>query len=545
MVSSQGIKSALFSRTLLAVSALIDGVLRLPEDIIVPLVSVTGGLFGNPRIGFVTTWFLFYMILYNFAHLPYSYLDTGETEIPRNAFGFRIVFATSGVGLGIAIQQFAGQSSLLMLALLGGLPVGGVFLAYLSVYHNWNLFNPQGKAMVILKSLNPVGEENESGLEYEGWLGYYGTATYFFGLAGVFGLPVILAAFVVHILILAYPVLDILILIWAVSGHFFSRVLIGPSKKRVQNLGFDLERFLINVVEQATRSVYGMFVTAFALGGVLWSVLYLAIAVRVTAYAIETIVTVARLDPSMVTGIWLNPSYVLTGILLPVWNIFGAVVLLFFSGSYSLWVWIRELQRLPHFLDISEERTTVSELEPVTRVYGFVAVPIVAYITTIPMATADTQSVVVGYALVWPTILAGGLWTIRKTRQQSWQPVATEHRWVCTGSIFQMFVSLIAGRTSDLTDVIAGTRSLVSLFVYEFGVTVILILIAMFSTIIRNQERLHGIQRYSVEGLLIIIGAIVAVGSVVIPSGNTFSFVLAAICLGFGLFLWIAEYYLR
>lgn len=229
MVSSQAIKSASSSRKLLAVSALTDGILRLPENIIVPLVSVTGGLFGNSRIGFVTTWFLFYMVLYNFAHLGYKHLDTKETEIPRTAFGFRIVFATSGVGLGMAIQQFVDQSEHLMLALLGGFLVGGVFLVYLSVYHNWNLFDPQGKGVVVLKSFNPIGEGNEPGLEYEGWLGYFGTITYFLGLAGVFGLPVILAAVVLRILILAYPVLDILFFIWAVSGGFFRGSRWGPA----------------------------------------------------------------------------------------------------------------------------------------------------------------------------------------------------------------------------------------------------------------------------------------------------------------------------
>lgn len=283
--------------------------------------------------------------------------------------------------------------------------------------------------------------------------------------------------------------------------------------------------------------------TVFALLGVLSSVIYFATAVRVTPFVIGTIVTAARLDPSVVTAIRLDPSYALMGILVPVWNIFGAVVLLFFGGSYSIWVWIRELQRLSHFLDISEERTTVSESEPVTRVYGFVAVPVAAFVTTVPMATADTQSVMVGYALVWPTILAGGLWTIRKTRQQSWQPVATEHRWVYAGLIFQMFMMMIGTRISGLPDVIAGTRSLVSLFGVPVGVTVILTLAAMMPTITRYQKRSHGIRRYSAEGLLIIIGTLVAVGSVVVPSGNGFSFVLAGICLGFGLFSCIFKYH--
>lgn len=88
------------SRSLLAGSALLDLVFRLPEDIITPGLSLASGLVGSPTVGFVTTWLMITVAFYTFAPLGYSHLDV----LPRDTPGFRGIFAAGAIGLGLVIQ---------------------------------------------------------------------------------------------------------------------------------------------------------------------------------------------------------------------------------------------------------------------------------------------------------------------------------------------------------------------------------------------------------------------------------------------------------
>jgi hypothetical protein len=160
------------------------------------------------------------------------------------------------------------------------------------------------------------------------------------------------------------------------------------------------------------------------------------------------------------------------------------------------------------------------------------------------MFTFDAQPVVIGYAFVWPVVLAGGLWTVQKTFYRSWQRVATEHRWVYTGLIFQTVAFWIGTSLPRLADTVAGTRSPASLLVVPLGVTVLLTFCAAIPTIGRYENQYDDIRQYSLVGLLIGLGAFAAVGSMIVPTNlDVFVIALAAVCLGFGLLLGAVRYY--
>lgn len=121
-----------------------DLAVKLPEDVFAPLVSITGGIFDSPLIGFITTWLMFAIALYKFGPLAYSRLDV----LPQRKAGFRGIFAASAVVLGIGWQQTLNLNEdyrlgvLLAVMLPGTIICGGLSVTYLVKYHGWDMRAP-------------------------------------------------------------------------------------------------------------------------------------------------------------------------------------------------------------------------------------------------------------------------------------------------------------------------------------------------------------------------------------------------------------------
>jgi len=524
--------------TVLGVSALADGLLRLPEDVLAPMVSLTGGFLADPRIGFVTTWILFYTALYTFAHLAFGFLSVeGETEIPRTAFGFRNLFATTGVILALAIYQIEALETLLLVVTPGMFVAGASFLGYLSVFHEWDLRDPRGRGVEVLERFTPhqkVTAEIERDLAYEGWLGHLGLAVYLLALSTIFGIPVAIAAVILQILVYSFPIPDFLFLGWAVSAQLIPRVSVGPGRDHILDVEFDLERYFLDTIEHATRSMQGFFLVMYCMLGAFLSASYLFVAVGNLPDTAELVFL----------GIRLLASGVSIFDMVPAWNVLGVVSLLLLAGSYGLWVWIRELQRLPHFLDRWEDREIETTTEPLPRVYGFVGVPIIALLSTGIFVAFDARPVIVGYAVIWPVILAIGFFTVRATFRRDIQRVTGEHRWIYGGFIAQTFTSLLGFSLPTIADTLAADRLPLSQLVTPVGSAVLLVIVALIPSISKYEEQYDDIRRYSLVGLLLVLGSLAAVGSSWIPAEYRFgAHVLAGISLGFSLVLGIARYH--
>jgi hypothetical protein len=252
------------ARVSLGTSALADIVARFPADLLAPLLSISGGTLGSPAVGFVTTWVMFGVAFWTFGPYAYRHLadDDSGSDLPRETLGFRAIFTISSVSFGVLLQRVASVGPAILLLVPGAFLSGALFLAYLVREHQWNLKAASGEAVALLDAFTPGQDaqaEIESDLAYEGLLGVFGLLFYLLAVMFILGLPTVLAAFAVQILVYAYPLPEIVFLGWAVSAAVAPRLSVGPSKNRILKFEFEFERVLLEMVEYATRSTQGFF----------------------------------------------------------------------------------------------------------------------------------------------------------------------------------------------------------------------------------------------------------------------------------------------
>jgi hypothetical protein len=407
----------------------------------------------------------------------------------------------------------------------------------LSQYHGWDLTDPHGKGVAVLELFTPrneIADEIETDLTYEGWLGRLGKTVYLGALSVVFGLPVALAAVVLQVLVYAFPIPDILFFGWAVSARLVPQVSIGPDRRRLLDLEFDMEEYFLDAIEHATRSIQGLFLTMFVVLGALVSSISLFVAVGIAPNALETF----RLG---IEGVLIGAPL---DALRPIWNFCGALLLIVFAGSHGLWVWLRELQRLPHFLDRWEDRNSQSGSSPVARVYGFVGASTLAWLmaTTFVFLRGPAVSTII--AVAWPIIFVLGLWTVRQTSQRDTVDVTGEHRWIYAG----FTVQLVAYRVGVSLDVFVGAalgkRPLAPLLVLPVGVVVMVCLVAAIPTVARYENQYDDIRRFGLVGLLVVLGAVAGFGYLVVPARYELgALALAVVSVASGALLTVVRYF--
>jgi hypothetical protein len=492
----------------------VDLAVKLPEDVFAPLVSITGGIFDSPLIGFITTWLMFTIALYKFGPLAYSRLDV----LPQRKAGFRGIFAASAVVLGIGWQQTLNLNEdyrlgvLLAVMLPGTTICGGLLVTYLVKYHGWDMRDPRGNAVEVLNSIAPqedVRADIESDLAYEGWLGRLATISFLLAVILVLTFPVVLAVVIVQALFYAFPVPDLIFLGWAVSTYLFPLIPVAPTRNPVAHLRFDFEKYLVDAVENATRSLQGLFMTTWILLGLLFSGGYLFIAVGVVPQVFGMI------------GLTLGglPATISFEVLLILWNWIGVLVMLIFAGTLGLWVWIRELHRLPHFLDIWENRTTRLGVTPMIRVPGFVIIPVVGWLLTVAFVVySDSRVIAIGYSILWPLFVGLG---VRKVLYQPYQrsirSIGTEHIWIVSGIILQVVTLWTAVELDRLLNALSGSESILSVLTVPIGMTVLVFLTTTIPIINRYESQYDDFRRYTLVGMLLGLGTLAAGGLLVVP----------------------------
>ncbi|AZH24505.1 hypothetical protein [Haloplanus aerogenes] len=511
---------------LLGGSALVDLVVRLPEDVLAPLVSVTGGFLGSPAVGFVTTWVMFAVALYTFCHLAYDHVDV----LPADAVGFRTVFTACAVALAVGILRVDRFVVLFLLFLPGLFLSGGALLGYLVRYHEWDVTDDAGRGVSLIQFVTPHADDTASelatDLAYDGWLGRLAATCYVLALTAILGLPILFAAFATHVLLYAFPIPDLLFLGWASAVRVLPRLDIGPNRPRVLRLEFAFDRFLIDTIEHATRCIQGMIVTGFVFFGLLFAAGYLFVAVTaIGPVAVEMVGFVVGIEGTLLLWAW-----------------GGALLTTTFAGCHGLWVWIRELRRLPQFLDIWEGRTLAADDRTPSRVTGFVAVSLVCWLST----AAFVVDGVLGYrqyAVLWPALVLVGIWTIHHTVRRSAQPVTVEHGWITAGLVVQP-VAFVAGTSAgSVAAALSDPDALLSVLTPPIAVAILLLIVAAIPVVTRYDDAGDG-TRYGIVGLLFVLGCLAAGGSTVVPPPYRFAaLVLWAMGWGFAVFLGAVRYF--
>ncbi|XGI83039.1 hypothetical protein ACEU6E_07085 [Halorutilales archaeon Cl-col2-1] len=445
----------------LGASVILDIVTRLPEDLIAPLISITGGIFGSSEMALLTTWFMFAVALYNLAPLAYSYLGNKIPSFPNEKPGIRIIFTIGSVLfgnlLGYALPNFIPSSLHPGYLFISYLFVGFLFLVYLSRVRDWDLFDPQGKA--ILTRLHFTIEETEdsefkSQLNQEDWVKIVGSSSLLLTFASViYFIPTFAAAVVLLISMISYPLPDFIFLGWAISYRLFPRLSVGPNRNRLMNFEFDFEKVLIDSIENTTRGPIGMNMIFFIFLGIISSVaLFSTGSIYFDLVSDDIAESLINSNSSISIRDWLS-----------MWNLIGGGVLIFFAIGYGIWAWIRELYRLPHYLDTWDGKNTASNKDLITRPPGFNAISIIAfflhviYVIITPIRYID--SINIAFGLLWPFFIIIGIWSVQLTHSKSKtsQSVEYEHIWIFVGFSLQL-ISLAFG--SDLLVIIETGKAI-------------------------------------------------------------------------------------
>ena len=484
------------SRVQIGGSAVLDLLVRLPDDILAPLLSVTGGLVGSPVVGFGTTWLLFGVILYRLGPLAYGHLDV----LPANQRGFRAIFALSAVTLGIGLQT-AGRAAVLLAVLLPGtFAAGGILLAYLQCFHDWELKDPEGRAVTLLEFLTPgqdVAVEIKADFEYEGWLGRFGLLFFVLAVALILGLPVMVSALTVQVFLYAFPLFDFVVLGWTVSKRVLLRQPDRALWKRLVRSEFDFEMFLIKMNRNVSRSIQGAFMTLFILLGFLLSAGYLFLAVVAFPEVVE--LAVIGLD-AVDAGVSIWAAVVL-------WNWCGVVVLLLTAGTYGLWAWTREFQRLPAFLDHWETREESEDRRHVVRPIGFVLFPVVCWILAFVIVTLDLASSSVSAAL-WPVTVGVSLGSVTLTHRRSHQSHSREYVWITAGLLVQITTLWLGANLEEVFTAVTTRESLLSVIFTPAAISLLVLVTAVVPHVERYERQYDDVRQYSFPAVLLVIGVL-------------------------------------
>jgi hypothetical protein len=156
------------------------------------------------------------------------------------------------------------------------------------------------------------------------------------------------------------------------------------------------------------------------------------------------------------------------------WSVLGMVVVLFASGLFAVWFWVRAIQRLPRYLRAWNGATTeTSPLdgedlpEPVTRPVGALLPVFVAYLP----ATLVTQmlrfdyyfgartAVLGAYAVVWPLSVGLLAWATLRTRRSESQPPLSDGRLLPAALTVEWAMFLLTPALVGAVGRAAGTES--------------------------------------------------------------------------------------
>ncbi|WP_435066840.1 hypothetical protein [Haloplanus sp. C73] len=521
-------KSIWQPRTLLAGSAVADLVVRLPEDIILPLLSIGSGVFGTPAAGFLTTWAMFAAAVYAFTPLVFERTDP---PLPSEAPGFKLSFTLGTIAAAILITRVFtsdGDTALLVLSLVVALAGGCLLTAYLVFSRGWELYAEDGRFVGLLGVIVPGSDEeyeSEVSADFarEGWLGRFARSLYPIGATMSFSIVVLLASFAIANSTLIFPFPDIFFLAWAISTIVVPRFAVGPGRDRILNLEFEFDRYLLDALEHMSRGMYGMAGTFYLMFGLISGLLPLVV---ITAGGYLS--ALPRLASFVLLGI---ESGVRLELLVVLWNVLGVFFVATFGGLFGGWIWIREFQRFPYFLNRVDG--TISEGDPPARATGFVLIPILSVLGSYGFAAvfaSDRISATVqwSYAVLWPTLILVGLATYWHTLRRPCQSIKREYAWVVGGVVGQVAVIAVdyeaVRRTRDIGSVMAAVDG-------GIFTGVLLILLSAIPLCSNSVGRPDGIRRYDFVLLVIILGGVFLYGATAMSFGPSAMFAVGtAVC---------------
>ena len=412
----------------LAGLAILDLVWRVPaavpvedgvSDLVLASLSVAAGVTGGPVVEQATTWLLLGYAALSFAPTAYP----RAVDFPVTDWAFRLLFTVTALGSGVLLLAFVfdqgGDSGWTPLVSLGAITLWmgvavGTFLFYLDCWAGWQLTPADDRFVQSIGLYVPAGESVPRSVHrawsVPGWCGRLnrGLAVVLVGVT--VAIPGMLAGFVVSLLVLSYPLADMLILgttVWVAGARVVDRL------PRPASGLLDLESRLYDALSYSVRSLKGLTLVTYLIGILVPFPVMVGEALALAPSVLGTATTFIIEDPLVLTAPPVILIRELTGsvqVLGPD-ELFSVLVgyLLLMSGgvAYGTWCFLRELPRIEAFLRWEEHtNTAVAPARPVGFV--FPAVGIVAPLLTWELPSLLSRSTLPSSALQAVTLFAAG-----------------------------------------------------------------------------------------------------------------------------------------
>lgn len=320
----------------LAGLASVDLVWRIPEltpgggagvDIAVALLGLALDIGDAGFLEELTTWVLLGYVAAVLAPQAYP----AKLGVLTMELGYRVPFALVTIVTAAGIRSTSdGGSPVELLSLLALMALGGaVLLASLRWGQGWTLSPEDERFVQLVDAVFPaqsVEAELREDFARPGVLGIVGAALARTAAGMVLVVPAFLSGVAVVVLLLLYPLPDLLVLGWA--GLWAVGAVTG--RNVVPAVGTaDIETRLYDIVEEATRSLKGMVLGT-----------YLLVLVFGFGLLFAGMLEIAQGTGG--AGSLTNPRFV--------WGVGGVLAVLAGSSCYGVWCCLRMARRLPVFL---------------------------------------------------------------------------------------------------------------------------------------------------------------------------------------------------
>lgn len=425
MGRSVGAMSFTASRFGFVLLVVLDLLRQLPDALVLPVFSLFSGTVGHSMLSFTLGWGVIGVVLYKSTLLFLPKLISIR--------GFRATFTLLALAQAIVVSNLlnSNTNAFQTVVVFGLLAVfsASVLVAYLRFVAGWSLFDPDGHAASLLDAFVPSEDmrgELQKDRSYEGRLRSFALGIWVAGLGVVLEVPCAIAGFAAALLATAFPLPDVLLL---------GLVLAESERTPLSGETFDvldLENRAYATLKNATRNMKGAVLIVLAtVGGVSAALVFsssLSIFGNYSSLAYRTYLDLP----------------------LAAWNFIGVMLLVSSAAIYSLWYWIRQLERVTGFVDVWVGNVTV--FAGPTRPRGLTLPPMMAFVTVAVFTQMGLDPFSFAYAVTWPGLLVFLLWCVHWTRQTPPQRPLDEDRTIAVALCVQYVGIWIAGSAGQLTD---------------------------------------------------------------------------------------------
>lgn len=340
--------------------------------------------------------------------------------------------------------------------LLSSILVSNWIISSLYLYARWiRHFSPEDH-IVFFNQITPHELSDQARKEalrvqtFGGWITRFQTGVTVVASGGIIMIICLAFGIAVGVVGMLFPLPEVIILL-AISGGIFAERLPEPVRDQLANVRqqtFDLDRRFYRVIRYVFASRKGLMVVPVIIMG--YGVVATLVFIAIVAFAYAGL-WILVLGFHALTGEVPPPSGNYTW-----WNLVGGHLCLALPGPYALWFWFRETFRLPHYLIYWEQshqgdaKITATEDFPqlVTRPPGYCLSIIPPLIlggifieraaTETPLTPLESQL----YALAWPLVIIGIMWTVHWTMRNEPQFPRTDGRVILAAFLVQFTITL-------------------------------------------------------------------------------------------------------